>query len=181
MFYYSLGHPWKGKSCQMVSCPRQHFRGVLMRFTSFTGPKNPSKHGKNAKVAKSTRVCPPTGGYCRGVKTGQFGKFVFLTPFWRVFWPSILYTEQTDAAVLGDRLLEVTQKPALGSSSLSLQCRHWESSKVLAGLAFCDMLSQYPQFAFHGILQGPPGGSAAVCDPNPPRPFARSRYPIKSL
>ena len=32
-----------------------------MRFTSFTGPKNPTKHGKNAKVAKSTRVCPPTG------------------------------------------------------------------------------------------------------------------------
>ena len=32
-----------------------------MRFTSFTGPKSPTKHGKNAKVAKSTRVCPPTG------------------------------------------------------------------------------------------------------------------------
>ena len=32
-----------------------------MRFTPFTGPKNPIKHGKNAKVAKSTRVCPPTG------------------------------------------------------------------------------------------------------------------------
>ena len=31
-----------------------------MRFTSFTGPKSPAKHGKNAKVAKSTRVCPPT-------------------------------------------------------------------------------------------------------------------------
>ena len=31
-----------------------------------------------------------------------------------------LYTEQMDAAVLEDRLLEVTQKPFLGSSSLSL-------------------------------------------------------------
>ena len=31
-----------------------------MRFTPFTGPKNPVNHGKNAKVAKSTRVCPPT-------------------------------------------------------------------------------------------------------------------------
>ena len=30
-----------------------------MRFKSFTGPKNPIKQGKNAKVAKSTRVCPP--------------------------------------------------------------------------------------------------------------------------
>ena len=25
-------------------------------------------------------------------------------------------------------------------------------------------------------LRGSPGGSAAVCDPNPPRPFARSRF-----
>ena len=33
-----------------------------MRFTAFTGPQNPCvNHGKNAKVAKSTRVCPPTG------------------------------------------------------------------------------------------------------------------------
>ena len=33
-----------------------------MRFTSFTGPRNPIKQGKNAKVAKSTRVCPPIQG-----------------------------------------------------------------------------------------------------------------------
>ena len=26
-FLYSLGHPWKRKSCQMVFCPRQQFRG----------------------------------------------------------------------------------------------------------------------------------------------------------
>ena len=32
-----------------------------MRFTPFTGPENPVKHVKSAKVAKSTRVCPPTG------------------------------------------------------------------------------------------------------------------------
>ena len=38
------------------------------------------------------------------------------------------------AAALGDRLLEVTQKPFLGPGSLSLQCRHWESSKAVAGL-----------------------------------------------
>ena len=31
-----------------------------MRFTPFAGPENPVKHGENAKVAKSTRVCPPT-------------------------------------------------------------------------------------------------------------------------
>ena len=46
---------------------------------------------------------------------------------------------------------------------------------MLARLAFCEMLSQYPQSAFQEVLRGSPGGSAAVCDPNPPRPFARSR------
>ena len=81
-----------------------------------------------------------------------------------------------DVAVLGERLPEVTQKPFLGSSTLSLQCQHCENSKALAGLVFCEMLSQYPQSAFQGsprVAGG--GGSAAVCDPNPPRPFARSR------
>ena len=63
-----------------------------------------------------------------------------------------------DAAVLGDRLPEVTQKPFLGPGSLSLHCRHWESSKVLAGLAFLEMLSQYPQSAFYGVLRGSPEG-----------------------
>ena len=59
-----------------------------------------------------------------------------------------------DAAVLGDRLPEVTQKPFLGPGSLSLQCRHWETSKVLAGLAFWEMVSQYPQSAFMGFSEG---------------------------
>ena len=49
---------------------------------------------------------------------------------------------------------------------------------MLAGLAFCEMLSQYPQSAFQGSLRVAGGGSAAVCNPNPPRPFARKR--IKS-
>ena len=40
--------------------PPPAFQRVLMRFTPFTGPENPVKHGENAKVAKSTRVCPPT-------------------------------------------------------------------------------------------------------------------------
>ena len=46
---------------------------------------------------------------------------------------------------------------------------------MLAGLAFCEMLSQYPQSAFHGVLRGVARGAAAVCDPNTPCPFARSR------
>ena len=80
-----------------------------------------------------------------------------------------------DAAVLGEGLPEVTQKPCLGPCSLSLQCRHRESLKVGAGLAFCEMLSRYPQSAFQGFSGSLRGGSAAVCDPNPARPFARSR------
>ena len=50
-----------------------------------------------------------------------------------------VYNVQMDAAVLGDRLLEGTRKPLLGPGSPSLQVQHLESSKVLAGLAFCEM------------------------------------------
>ena len=39
-----------------------------MRFAPFTGPKHPIKHGKNAKVAKSTRVCSPT--FVSGLQKG---------------------------------------------------------------------------------------------------------------
>ena len=72
-----------------------------------------------------------------------------------------------DAAVLGDRLLEVTQKPFL-HRGLSLQRWHWESSKVLAGWAFCEMLSQYPRSAFQGFCGVARGGqrpkpSASIC------------------
>ena len=52
---------------------------------------------------------------------------------------------------------------------------HWEISKVLAGVAFVEMQSQDPQSAFQGLCRGHPRWSAAVCDPNPPRPFARCR------
>ena len=87
-----------------------------------------------------------------------------------------IYNVQMDAAVLGDRLPKGTQKPLLGPGSPSLQCRHWESPKVLAGLAFCEMLLQYSQSASQGFCGGHQRRSAAVCDPNPPRPFARCRY-----
>ena len=42
-----------------------------MRFTPFTGPKNPIKHGENANFAKSTRVYPPTGAPSQ--ETAGFG------------------------------------------------------------------------------------------------------------
>ena len=51
---------------------------------------------------------------------------------------------------------------------------------MLAGLVFGEMLSQHPQSAFQGFPRVA-GGSAAVCDPNPPRPFARSRGKIQTL
>ena len=88
-----------------------------------------------------------------------------------------IYTEQMDVAVLGDRLPEVTRKPFLGSSSLSLQCRHWGSSKVLGGLVLLWDAVTVPTVCLSGFSEGwrGGGGSAAVCDPNPPRPFARSR------
>ena len=57
--------------------------------------------------------------YKRGLQTG------------RAF--PIFYTEQMDAAVLGDRLPEVTQMPFLGSSSLSLQCSIERARKCLQG------------------------------------------------
>ena len=44
---------------------------------------------------------------------------------------------------------------------------------MLAGLAFCEMLSQYPRSCFSGARGGHQRRSVAVCDPNPPRPFAR--------
>ena len=47
MFYYSLGHPWKGQICQMVFCPRQHFRGVLVPFYLDRGSKNFQNWVKN--------------------------------------------------------------------------------------------------------------------------------------
>ena len=47
--------------------------------------------------------------------------------------------------------------------------------EVLAGLVFCEMPSQYSQSAFQGSHRIPEG-SAPVCDPNPPRPFARYRF-----
>ena len=85
-----------------------------------------------------------------------------------------------DAAVLGDRLPEGTQKPLLGPGSPPLQRRHGASSTVLAGLAFFEMLSQYPRSAFQGLCRDHQRGLAAVCDPNPPCPFARYRKPFQT-
>ena len=60
-----------------------------------------------------------------------------------------------DAAVPGT---ECQRAPKSHSSAqaapLSSQCRHRESSKVAAGLAFCEMLSQYPRSDFQCVSAG---------------------------
>ena len=50
----------------------------------------------------------------------------------------------------------------------------WRELESACKWACCETLSQYPQSAFQGF-SGVARGSAAVCDPNPPRPFARYR------
>ena len=90
---------------------------------------------------------------------------------------------------LGDRPPDGPLKPFLagrtaggppkafpGPGSLSLQRRHLESSKVLAGLAFCKMPTQCPRSVFQGFSGVARGCQQQVCDPNPPRPFARYRF-----
>ena len=54
----------------------------------------------------------------------------------------------------GNRLPERIQKPFLSPGSPSLQCQYQESSKVLAGLAFCEMVSQYSRSVFQGLCGG---------------------------
>ena len=78
-----------------------------------------------------------------------------------------------DAAVLGDRLPEGTQQPLLGPGKPPFPVPALRELEVLAGLAFCEMLSQYPRSA-----GGHQRGSAAACDPNHPRQlnFARCRF-----
>ena len=71
---------------------------------------------------------------------------------------------------LGDRLPGSSQKPRLSPATPPLQLENL-TTKVLAGLAFSEMLSQYPRSAFQGLC----GDGQRVCDPNPRRPFARYR------
>ena len=69
----------------------------------------------------------------------------------------MIYTEQMDVAVLGDRLPEMTQKPFLGSTS-ACSTSIERAQPVLAGLVFCEMLSQCPQSAFQGSPRVAGGG-----------------------
>ena len=54
--------------------------------------------------------------------------------------------------------------------------RELESAcRVSVFLRCCDS----PTVCFSGLCEGPQLGSATVCDPNPPRPFARYRIKMK--
>ena len=87
-------------------------------------------------------------------------------PFWGIDcwrWPKSLSLAQ--AASLCSACIERTQKCLQGVC-------------VCAHFVRCCQSTQYPQSAFQGVFRGLPGGgggSAAACDPNPPRPFARYR------
>ena len=64
---------------------------------------------------------------------------------------------------------------SLSSAQAASLCSAGIERARKAGLACCEMLPQYPQSAFQGFSKGR-RGSAAVCDPNPPRLFARSSF-----
>ena len=59
---------------------------------------------------------------------------------------------QMDAAVLGDRLPEVTEKPFFAAALCSAGIE--KTRKCFQGEPFCEMLSQYPQSAFQGFSGG---------------------------
>ena len=72
---------------------------------------------------------------------------------------------------LGDRLPEASPRPrqppfaAPALRELESVCR----------VSICWDAITVPTVCFSGVLRGSPEGSAAVCDPNPLRPFARYR------
>ena len=73
-----------------------------------------------------------------------------------------------DAAVLWDRLPEVTQNPFLGPGSLSKQSQHWESLTTPPRIdILCRCCHNTHSRLFMGFSGGRRGGSAAVCDPKP--------------
>ena len=61
--------------------------------------------------------------------------------------------------------------PLLGPGSASIE----RARKYLQGVSICEVLSQYPRSAFRGLCSGHQRRSAAVYDPNPPRPFVHCR------
>ena len=87
----------------------------------------------------------------------------------------VIYSVQVEAAVLGDRLPEVTQSLCSAHASLcSAGIERERARKCLQGYHFVRRCHSTHSL----LLRGSPGvarGSAAVWDPNPPRPFARSR------
>ena len=82
-----------------------------------------------------------------------------------IFSSELIYTEQMDAAVLGGQTAGGDSKTFPRLKPPLLQCQHWESAKVLAGLVFCEMLSQYSQSAFQGSPRVAGGGVSSSLRP----------------
>ena len=107
------------------------------------------------------------------------------------FCPPMIWTIAPEfywepSILAADDLLKACYRKAMTPQKLwtllflhPLQRRHRESLKVLAGLAFFEMLSGYPRSAFQELCGGHPRGSAAVCDPNPSASISFARYRIK--
>ena len=84
-----------------------------------------------------------------------------------------------DAAILGDRLLERTQKPLLGPGKSPFAVPALRELESACRVSILWDAVTVPRSAFQGFCGGNQRGhwpSAAVCDPNGPRPFARYRY-----
>ena len=75
-------------------------------------------------------------------------------------WACIGFGEQTAGGHPKGFLTASPCSPGIERARMCLQCEH-----------FCQMLSQCPQSGFLHFV----GRSAAVCDPNPLRPFAQCR------
>ena len=82
-----------------------------------------------------------------------------------------------DAALLGDKLPEVTRNlvTTYQAASLFAVAGIERARKCLQGEHSVTCCHSTCFSAFQGFSGVATRGSAAVCDPNPPRPFARSR------
>ena len=93
-----------------------------------------------------------------------------------VYVCEFFYTEEMDTAVLGDRLPEVSQR-SLSSAQAASLC----SAGIVRALTcpqgdhFVRCCHSTQSLLFRDFRGGPQRRSAAVCNPNPPRPFARYR------
>ena len=73
----------------------------------------------------------------------------------------------------GGQAGRATQKPLLGESSPPLQCWQMRELESACRVSILSDALTVPTVAFQGFCGRHQRASAVVCDPNPPRPFAR--------